>query len=131
MLQTTFTRNCTKSNFMRFVFLVMILTFSNATLSQITTGSSEERLKKLNAQINALRAKRDFLKSDPVQDSIAKSVGWYSSTHSSLGELISEKTEIIKSTTGKTWISLEEMQEMYPEKLQVILSSSDYIIEEE
>lgn len=80
-------------------------------LSSVSFGQSEDpEIQNLTNQMTTLREKRDWVKSDPEENTLALQNGWYDMVEKNLSQLASKKRAIYLEQTGKRWISIEEFE---------------------
>jgi len=111
---------------MKSVFVILAMSFSVMTFSQ--TNYTEE-LQKVSSQIESIRVKRDWIKNDPVEDSIAVAQEWYAKMEDQLDALFDKKRNLIRNETGKRWVSIEEFEEIKVKKQQILLADDNFVIE--
>jgi hypothetical protein len=109
--------------------LVGITVFLLASNSFGQTSNSD-LIENVSSQIESLRIKRDWAKSTPKEDSIAIAQGWYEKVEIQLAELFDKKRNLIKTETGKRWVSIEEFEAVLDKKKSVLLADENYIIEQ-
>ena len=116
---------------MKLYFLALIFICSYLSYGQNPTQAHNDSIKlnNVNLKIDAVRTKRDFIKSDPVEDSIAVAQNWYAQNEEQLMRLFDTKKQIIASLNGKIWISKEEFETLPQEKKDILLQDSAYLIE--
>jgi hypothetical protein len=107
--------------------VVALLWLSSSSFAQ---EANNYELESITKEMNNIRAKRDWVKSVPEENTIAITEGWYELVDQKLAILASRKRSIIKTQTGKRWISIEEFDGAPVEKQQAILSDTNYIVEQ-
>lgn len=100
----------------------------NNSINQIELNV--EKIQLIDEKINTYRIKRDYIKSNPIEDSIAISENWYQMINNELGILFNAKRNIIQYETGKRWISEEEFNLIPAKKQDLILNNPDFYIVE-
>jgi len=97
------------------------------TFSQV---NSSEEIQKVSQQIESIRVKRDWIKNDPKEDSIAVSEGWYEKMDGQLKGLFDQKRTLMKTETGKRWVAIEEFQDLPQGKGEMMANDPRYIVEQ-
>lgn len=112
---------------MKSLFIILALCFYVMTYSQ---ENYSEEVQKVSQQIESIRVKRDWIKNDPVEDSIAVSEGWYIQMEGRLEVLFEKKRSLMKTDTGKRWVSYEEFEKLPQEKREMMANDPRYIVEQ-
>ena len=112
---------------MKLVITVLVLSFSVITYSQLNYS---DEVQKISKQIESIRVKRDWVKTDPKEDSIAVSEGWYVKMDGQLKDLFDQKRTLIKTETGKRWVAMEEFEDLPQGKREMMANDPRYIVEQ-
>ena len=114
---------------------IMLSFLVNYSIAQFNNSINQielnvEKIQLIDEKINTYRIKRDYIKSNPIEDSIAISENWYQMINNELGILFNAKRNIIQYETGKRWISEEEFNLIPAKKQDLILNNPDFYIVE-
>lgn len=111
-----------KSTLLLIFFLGLSTAFSQTSYS--------EEVNQVSSQIDGVRSKIVWVKSVPQEDSIAVAQGWYEQMGLQLDKLTDQKRNLIRTETGKRWVSIEEFEETSTEKQAILIADQTYIIEQ-
>lgn len=116
--------------------LVLLLSLLHMTFLSFGQSESQQeidslKLSQIDTEIENFRVKREYVKSDPYEDSVAVSEDWYLFVEKQLILLFDKKKQIILSMTGKQWVSLEEFEAKTEEEKAQISANESYLIETE